>query len=182
MRKRLRPAHAEAELRELYRHPHDHRHWPDHVMRVEVTTAVARATAGMVLHSAADLSCGNGAVLEGTPAIERYFGDYAPGWPITGPIESTIDEIPDVDMFICCETLEHLDDPDLVLKKIRGKARMLILSTPIGEDNADNPEHYWGWDQDGVREMLVATGWHHMLTRVDLVMPTPYDYQIWALR
>lgn len=181
MRKRLRPAHTEAELRELYRHPHDHRQWEDHVQRVELTIAVARWFAGSVLPAAADLSCGSGAILEAIPAERRYFGDYAPGWPYCGPIESTIDQVPDVDLFVCSETLEHLDDPDLVLKKIRGRSRMLVISTPIGETGDSNPEHYWGWDRDGVADMLTATGWRPV-TYAELMLPTPYDYQIWACR
>ena len=156
-RRRLRAAHDAAELAKIYAEPHDHTQWEDHQVRVAVTAAFAAKVAGRV-QRAADLSCGDGAILAAVDAAERFFGDLAPGWPITGPVEQTIEQIPPVDAFVCCETIEHLDNPDVVVKAIRGRARGLVLSTPVGAWHDRNPEHYWAWDRGAVEDMLTDSG------------------------
>jgi hypothetical protein len=183
-RQRLRPAHDEQRLREIYATPHDHRRWDDHVLRVDETIALAKWMAGDGVRSAADLSCGNGAVLRAVPAEVRHFGDFAPGYDITGPIEKTIGNLPQVDLFICAETLEHLDDPDSVLLDIRQKARLLVLSTPVNAWDDTNPEHYWAWSREDVEEMLTAAGWRPgPFVAVDFrPLGLPYAFGIWGAR
>ena len=133
-------------------------------------------TAGGV-ESAADLSCGNGSVLAAMPAKRKFYGDFAKGWEFTGPIEKTIDEIPLVDLFICTETIEHLDDPDTVLKAIGAKSRMLLLSTPINAWDDGNLEHYWSWDREVVEEMLTGSGF--AVTAYRELRPS-YHWGIWS--
>jgi hypothetical protein len=154
---RLRPAHSPDELARIYARPHDHTQWSDHLLRVAVTAQFAHQLTGRVAR-VADLSCGDGAILKALDVGQRYLGDYASGHDYTGPIEATIEQIPDVDLFVCCETLEHLDDPDLVLKAIRAKARRLVVSTPVDAFDDTNPEHYWAWSRAAVEEMLSAAG------------------------
>lgn len=184
-RKRLRPAYSDVELQQLYRTPHDHRRWPDHHLRVNVTVQVARWMAGDGVGSAADLSCGNGTILEQVPARQKLAGDLAPGYALRGPIEKTLAELPhEVDLFICSETLEHLDDPDDVLAGIRGRARQMVLSTPVDAWDDTNPEHYWAWSREDVEEMLAAAGWReHIYTAVDFrPVGLPYCFGIWGVR
>jgi hypothetical protein len=186
MRKRLRPTPTKAELDRLYAQPHDHRQWDDHVYRVDVTSAIAHnmlPQGGTV----ADLSCGNALVarrLQESHNAHLILGDYAPGYQHTGPIEQTIREIGPVDLFICCETIEHLDDPDAVLAEIRQKTRRLVLSTPDGEVDDSNPEHVWGWDAEAVEKMLRSAGFvPDIHSTVDLRMAgCTYAFQIWACR
>jgi len=180
-RTRLRPRYSDADLARIYATPHDHTRWADHVIRVNVTTSLARWFADQTgCRSAADLSCGDGAILNALDLPTKVFGDYAPGYELTGPIERTIEQLSHVDLFICSETIEHLDDPDAVLRRINVKARFLVLSTPIGEADVGNPEHYWGWDVDDVREMLGSTGWEPYST-IELKLPHfTYDFQIHA--
>lgn len=185
-RKRLRPAYTEQELRDLYRTPHDHRRWPDHHLRVDVTVKVAQWMAGDGVGSAADLSCGNGAVLKEVPARRKFFGDYAygPDLEFHGPIEKTLTQLPqDVDLFVCSETLEHVDDPDAVLAQIRGRARRMVLSTPVEAWNDVNPEHYWAWSREDVEAMLTTAGWSpYVYTAVDFrPIGLPYCFGIWGL-
>src|SRR5678816_2138003 len=158
MRTRLRPAHSQADLEEIYQKPHDARgpaiYGDDHEIRVEATKLLIDDIGP--IESAADLSCGNAELLDYCKADRKFYGDFAPGYQFKGPIEVTINSIPDVDLFLCCETLEHLDDPDKVLRWIGLKARNLIISTPDDEvKNSDNIQHYWSWTQDDVEEMLV---------------------------
>ncbi|PZG53137.1 hypothetical protein C1I98_06155 [Spongiactinospora gelatinilytica] len=183
-RKRLRPAYSDAELKALYRTPHDHRRWRDHRLRVDVTVAVARWMAGDGVDAAADLSCGNGAILSAVPAGAKYFGDIAPGYRFQGPIEDTIMQIPQVDLFVCSETLEHVDAPMLVLGRIRDRARMLVLSTPVDAWDDDNPEHYWAWSREDIEEMLAAAGWTlHVYATADFrPQGLPYCFGIWGVR
>jgi 2-polyprenyl-3-methyl-5-hydroxy-6-metoxy-1,4-benzoquinol methylase len=181
-RKRLRDTMSPDELARTYSAPHNHKQWKDHLIRVDLTTQLARWLAGPV-RSAADLSCGDGATLKGVDAADRYFGDFAPGYPIYGPIEQTIDEIPKVDLFICTETLEHLHDPDRVLADIRKKTRLLVVSTPIDAWNDTNPEHYWAWSRAGVEGMMERAGFTvKVFVSLDL---TPlgrkyYNFGIWG--
>lgn len=182
MRVRLRPAYSLAELAELYAVPHQHDRWPDHRVRVAETTGLAREMG--VPPVVADLSCGDAvigrALMPSAPACRLILGDIAPGYELHGPIEQTLDQITHVGMFLCNETVEHLDDPDAVLARIRAKADTLVLSTPLGEATDRNPEHYWGWDETGVEEMLIAAGWKPELRRI--VTCPPACYQLWGCR
>lgn len=180
MRKRLRPAYSPEELRRLYSAPHDYRRWPDHHLRVNVTIQVAKYLG--VAARVADLSCGAGIIATSLGAHEVILGDFAPGYGIHGPLEETIDQIPKVDLFLCCETLEHLDDPDAALLKIREKAHALVLSTPEGETTDENPEHYWGWDSNGVKKMLREAGFTPAVHTVVGVPERKVAFQIWGCR
>jgi hypothetical protein len=156
-RARLRPAHSAQALAGIYATPHQHAKWADHKVRVAVTAQFAHALVGKVAKGA-DLSCGDGTILSSMDVGERFFGDFAPGYPLTGPVDDTIEQIPHVDLFVSTETIEHLDDPDQTLKLIRGKASTLILSTPVDAFQDTNPEHYWAWSRAGVETMLTDAG------------------------
>lgn len=180
---RLRPAHSPGRLAEMYAAPHDHRRWHDHHLRVDATIALAKWLIGDATHAVADLSCGNGAILRAIPATVRVFGDFAPGYEHTGPIEDTIRQIPGVDLFVCSETIEHLDDPDKVLKLIRQKTNALVLSTPVDAWDDGNEQHYWAWSREGVEEMLTAAGFKAAtFMALDFrPMGLPYCFGIWGV-
>lgn len=161
----------------MYARPHDHRQFPDHDARVNATVAVGLSLVGAGLASGADLSCGNGVILAALPVDVKLFGDLAPGYEFTGPIDDTLTQIPDVDLFVCCETVEHLDDPDTTIKTIGTKAGRLLLSTPVDAWGDGNPEHYWAWDREAVEEMLTAAGFKVSAYRE--VWPS-YKFGIWA--
>lgn len=183
MRARLRGPHDAATLADIYRTPHNHTRWSDHKVRVAVTIQLAHAMSGEVA-TAADLSCGDGAVLGTLRVGRRYLGDYAPGYELTGPIEETALQIPHVDLFVCTETLEHVDDPDLVLRTIRATTRDLVLSTPVDAWADDNPEHYWAWSRTDIEDMLHAAGFQvAMYNELDLRPGGgPYSFGIWGCR
>lgn len=160
---RLRPKHTEETLRSIYNTPHNHTNWHDHSLRVAATIALARFCEN--INSIADLSCGNASIVRSLADEDFYIeeqnmhlGDYASSYQYEGPIEQTISLIPKVDMFVCCETLEHLDNPQEVLYNIREKTNHLVLSTPVENWNDGNIEHYWSWDRPGVEELLNNAG------------------------
>jgi hypothetical protein len=183
-RRRLRPAYSPVELAKVYATPHQHTQWRDHRLRVDVTVQVALWFDEDV-RSVADLSCGDAAIanrVAKATGARTTLGVFAPGYRICGPIEDTIHRIGPVDLFICSETLEHLDQPEPVLAAIRGKTRYLVLSTPDGEDDDGNPEHYWGWDTAAVEAMLRGAGFTPELCNVLKLSDYDYDYQIWGCR
>jgi hypothetical protein len=178
VRKRLRQKYSDAELAGIYQAPHQHNRWEDHILRVKMTIALASYFTNV--KTVADLSAGDATIINAVQAETRYIGDFAPSYEFVGPIEKTIHEIPEVDLFICSETIEHLDNPDEVLAIIGKKAKHLILSTPDGETDHGNPEHYWGWDSEGVRQMLLAAGFIPRAFANFRVVDLGYMYQAWA--
>jgi hypothetical protein len=181
MRIRLREKYSDSELARIYAEPHNHSQWVDHKIRVQSSIGLLKS---YHFGSAADLSAGDASIINALDLKERHIGDYAPTYQYTGPIEATIHQIPKVDLFICSETLEHLDNPDSVLLDIRNKTKWLFVSTPMGEDTYENPEHYWGWDTEGIREMLKRAGFEIVLlsTLNFFGEDYKYNYQMWVAK
>src|SRR5690349_20066696 len=140
---RLRPRPTFAELAQMYPAPHDHRiYGRGHHERVEATIALAGKVLDLPnrqIGPVGDLSCGNGVIARTLQPFAplRHLGDFAGGeyqvgeQGYIGPLEQTIELMPEVEVYICSETLEHLDDPVSVLAQIRRKAVHLLLSTPL---------------------------------------------------
>jgi hypothetical protein len=168
-----------------YPAPHDHRlYGAGHDIRARQTVALAQwVHADLGGGAVADLSAGSGAIARAV-SPSAILGDYAPGHAICGPIESTLVGLGPVALFICTETLEHLEAPDLVLTMIRATALRLVCSLPetIGGLEDTNAEHVWAFDELGGEELLHQTGWqidaHVMLDPPD----GPYRYHLWACR
>jgi hypothetical protein len=173
----------------VYAEPYDHTRWSQHVERVAALVEMAKTIQPRPT-SVADLACGDGALAsqwarwasdQASHPVRVILGDLVPGWPICGPIEDTIGGIGEVELFVLSEAVEHLDDPELVMRRIARHARWMLLSTPIGEiEPAINPEHYWGWDIDGIRELLESTGWTPREVRT--LVPRDggvYTFQLW---
>ena len=183
MRQRLRDL---PDMDATYPHPHDHRiYGAGHDIRARQTIALAQwVMADMGGGTVADLSAGQGAIARAV-SPSAILGDYAPGHPISGPIEATIDELGPVDLFICTETLEHLNAPDLVLEKIRATSQRLVCSLPQMRVNGQidtNGEHVWQFDQADGERMLQLTGWQ-IDACVHVEPPDgPYNYLLWACR
>lgn len=187
MIRRLRPAPSPDEIARMYPAPHDHRIYGDgHHLRVEQSKQIAAWMKGKYrIRSVTDLSCGNGEIAKSLDlGWQTQLGDFAPGHEFTGPIENTLDQVASADLFICCETLEHLDDPGYVLCRVREVAYYLLLGTPVGivGDTDTNGEHLWQWDREGVEEMLKDAGWTpEVYASVDTrPFGEPYEYGLWG--
>jgi hypothetical protein len=173
IRQRVREQWSDEQLAEIYAGPHDHRVLsPGHDVRIEATVWI-----GKFLYwpdrpnSVGDLSCGNGYIANELKARKTYLGDFASGFEFCGPISQTIHEIPEIDLFICAETLEHLWEPDEALTLIRDKADKLVASVPLVNDPSEeqNGEHYWAFDREGAEQMFIENGW--TLTRLFAEVP-----------
>jgi len=182
MIKRLREKYTEEQLSQVYSTPHNSSRWEDHNIRVSRTIEFAKKNFPDV-SSGADLSAGDARIINALELKETYIGDYAAGYQFTGLIEKTILEIPNVDLFINSETLEHLDDPGHALSLIRKKTKGLILSTPVNKFDDNNPEHYWAWDYEGIESLLVEAGF--TIIDSDVVSLSEnfyYDFQLMAAK
>jgi hypothetical protein len=187
-RQRTRPAHSATRLGQLYAQPyHAQERGPDHIERVGWTAGlVAGVMRRHGLGSLADLSCGDGeiarTVAQLVPHTRLWLGDLvpAPGLDATGPIEDTMASVREVDLWLCAETLEHLDDPDAVLWAGRERARWLVCSTPLAAWGDPNPEHYWAWDEGDLHDMLTTAGWTPRTYATLQPEPGYYRFQLWA--
>lgn len=181
MRKRLRDL---PDLDATYPAPHDHRIYGEgHGHRVRATIELMQRA--LPVNSVADLSCGNAVIPRAAQAPVTVLGDYAPGYEYTGRLEDNLPLIPEVDLYVCSETLEHVEDPDLVLDLIAEKARALVLSTPIGAWGDTNGEHLWAWDRVGIEGSLEGSGFTvEAFTNVDAftLYNESYNYGIWIAR
>lgn len=191
MRKQLRPFWEDDQLGAIYPSAYDHTKWPDHIKRVSATIDITTMFAeGKLWHSAADLSCGDGAIIKGLYANGTIdfaiMGDYVSALHVhpryRGLIQDTLPalvaEYPPFDLYVLSETIEHLKDPDDTLQLITHAAKNMVLSTPINETNQDNKEHYWSWSVQDMDDMLRDAGWTDRL--VAILKGPWYDYQIWT--
>jgi len=161
-RQRVRPPMSDDELAELYHG----KNWGVFVQeeRDEATVELGKTLDRSEVHSIADLSCGGASI---TSRIAEYYGvepilgDFgdAYDYPIRGLLSETVPTIPVVDLYICTETIEHLNDPDADLRLIRDHCRYLLLTTPVWEEAyLVSIGHLWVWRSDDVEELLRASG------------------------
>ena len=170
---------------------YQHTVWPDHVERVAASVKFIRTwveEGGLIVDSIADLSCGDGTIPRELSLSLRagrlVLGDInrQEGLHIVGPLPDTLGSLtPGVDLYVCSETIEHMDDPDFLLQQLRMKSKYLFLSTPVSEPlHYGNAEHYWSWSVDDMSQMLVEADW----SPVDHVVFVPasdqtYTFQFW---
>lgn len=186
MRVRLRdprrPVDEAAYYSRIYPQGYRHDKWPDHVERVVASVGMIRKYVNGY-SSVADLSCGDGAILRALsqagmvnrlilgdlnrvpdPALalwrqgSRYLDVSA---LLPGPLPDTLEQMPEpVDLFVLSETLEHMADPDALLRRLTQVSTYLFMSTPVEEPREyGNLEHYWSWGTADIAEMLNDSGW-----------------------
>lgn len=188
---------------------YQHTRWSDHVERIAATAAFAAPWLDYYnITSLADPSAGDGALARAliatAPRIRSaYVGDLNPGpelfqgWdelpcklvrinadptpllPGLDALDRFRGEVP-VDLLVCSETLEHLDDPDAFLLRAKRSARSILVTTPENETATDNLEHYWGWDSEAVSAMLHEAGWRTVDHKIfQPLTADTYRFQMW---
>lgn len=172
--------------------------WPDHRLRTLVT---ASAIAWIEPQSVIDPACGDGSIVLAADklwGIERvWLSDLSepnilalvvrldgtrPEWSLSrAPIEQTMGIVGEYDVIVLTEILEHLEDPDAMLRLASTKARFVVASSPEmrpGQDDT-NPEHLWMFDREGYRGLLAGNGWR-TVQYTHLNFSSEYDFQIWV--
>lgn len=168
--------------------------WDTHIERLLVTGSMI---AWLKPETICDPACGDGSVLEAAyrqrPFVEAYLGDIsAPNierldvtFPVIRARATAIGDTfllaPHVDVVVLTEILEHLEDPDAILRLARSKGTTLVASSPLDPyPDPTNDEHLWDFDEAGYEEMIKDAGWtptsHIVLTWPRL----PYGFQIWT--
>jgi len=172
---KLRRFYSPSVTTALYETTYDSTRWPEHVERIGRTASIAQSLIGQHdLRSVADLSCGDGTL------VKQLF-DVPVTYLRDGNILDDLGLIESVDLFVCTETIEHLEAPWTVLERIAEKTRWLVLSTPLNEDPAiGNYEHYWSFTADDVASLLHQSNFHNTAL---FILEDPlwtYTYQVWT--
>ena len=172
--------------------------WSDHRLR---TLATGATIAWLQPETVMDPACGDASIVAAAFAVRRFRGAWladisVPNITNAGarldvevaaakvmPIEEAIAVYPDCDGIVLTEILEHLEDPDAVLRAAKSKATYLVASSPEmrpGQGDT-NPEHLWQFDAAGYRQMIERAGWlieQHTTLRFN----SEYDFGIWVAR
>lgn len=169
--------------------------WPDHQARALVTAALI---AWLKPTSVLDPACGDGSIVRIANDLHQIdlvtladisepnmdvIEEWAPEiWELgLGDIQTILgSNRPMADVVVLTEILEHLGDPDAILRLARQKATRLVASSPEMRPGQidSNPEHLWQFDGQGFEEMLVSAGWT-ALNKTHLTFRSEYDFQIW---
>lgn len=167
--------------------------WPIHKLRTLVTGGLI---AWMKPSTVCDPACGDASLLQAAhmlhPFQMAYLGDISrpnienlrvafPYRTNIADATDTLDSIPKVDLVVLTEFLEHVPDPDSILRLARSKAAMLVASSLLSEPaDSDNAEHLWAWDAEGYQAMLKNTGWK--IESVTILQLDGYIFQIYSAR
>ena len=194
MRKRLHPTDSPD-----YQVARSNSEWPEHVLRANITGAMI---ASLTPSSIIDPACGDGSVILAAhkiyPILRAVLSDVsAPNMLglqtcvdahltpyqtelATLSIEQILTRKVPYDVIVLTEILEHLPDPDTILRLARKRARSLVASSPEMRPGQEdwNPEHLWQFDGEGYEQMLVEAGWR-AIQKTHLTFRTTYNFQIW---
>lgn len=120
-----------------------------------------------------DLGCGDGGLLSlisRLPWVNAWGYDFQPsnaqGWlernvsALALDFVSEFDSIPDADVYVMTEVLEHLTDPHGMVKKIAARGAQIVASSPWTEHAGSHDAcHAWAWDQAGYKALLERAGY-----------------------
>ena len=183
--------------------------WPDHQARKLVTAALlawmrpeslldpACGDGSIVLESQELARCLTIALNDISPVnvtrvkseIDSRFPDPLYTWLISSQDAETslladYDKalgVTEFDVIVLTEILEHLEDPEFLLRLAATRGRRLLVSSPEMRPGQidSNPEHLWMYDGEGYEEMLNETGWKSV-QKTHLTFRSMYDFQIWV--
>ena len=174
----------------------DNTRWSDHVLRAHVTAGIIAA-----LHpvSVIDPACGDASIVRLadrlSPIARITLGDVSgknvenarlvlPGARVVrDDAVWLVRKSAKHDMIVLTEILEHLEDPDELLKEARQKADFLVASSPVmrSDQKDENPEHLWMFSAEGYEFMLKEADW--TVASWTVIYPgAEYDFGIWVCR
>jgi hypothetical protein len=176
--RKFRRFYTQDQLAEIYAHAYDSTRWPEHVERIKQTIAYGqRLIDTHSLKTCADFSAGDRSVTGGFHNLEQL--ETSDGHIL----EDLAGMSEPVDLFVCTETIEHLEAPWTVLEAIAEKTKWLILSTPLDEDpGIGNHEHYWSFDDVDINWLLAQSGFEDRRMVLIGGEGWTYTYQLWTAR
>lgn len=181
--KKLRRFMTPAEFAKNYATQFNHRSHYSHVERIEHTVKIAQELIDKEgIKRIADFSAGDRAVVNGLHGYEdAWLHDITDdGVDI---VERLRAETFTYDLFICTETIEHVEQPWTLLEEIAPRTRWLLLSTPLDEDPAKNNwEHYWTFEATDIDDLLTQSGFVGRLVEAHQPVGSPYTFQTWVAR
>jgi len=180
-------------------------HWRDHrwdanwIERPRLWTSATALALGAP-ETVCDPACGDASVVTAAHALSpikrAILGDISPdtvaklvpldpGFEVDRRVadaSKTLRSLDHVDAIVLTEFLEHIIDPDAVLRLARQKARWLVASSPITDGRDHTKQHYWAFDMEGYREMLEEAGWKPKAWFTANCEAHPYGlgFQVWA--
>ena len=146
-----------------------HLEQPDHKQRLFAAAGFVKEAISLGAKTAVDLGCGDGGLLQllkdsGIKAwgydLAQSNVDYAVN--VRGVdaryTDFNSDDIEYGDVAIMTEVLEHMVDPQQVLRDLPSK--YLVASSPYNESDANHYEfHLWAWDKDGYDNLMNLNGY-----------------------
>lgn len=148
---------------------------PEHRGRLDLARDLAiEAVTEHGCASIVDLGCGDGGLLallgEALSDTPMWGYDLAPAnvdaaWAkrlVNARCINVVNDPDNVvwgDLAIATEMLEHLLDPHGFVRRIAGRSRFLVASSPYVEtDESHYAFHTWAWDKEGYRELMEQAG------------------------
>ena len=178
--KKLRRFHNNEAQHSFYEHHFSHRSHESHISRVEHTIKIGQGLIDRVgIKTIADFSAGDRAIVMGLAGYEEaWLSDYSDdGVDI---LDRLREDTRTYDLFVCTETIEHVEQPWTLLEEIAKRTTWILLSTPLDEDPTENNwEHYWSFGADDVDDLLTQAGFDWSVVNVFKPATGPYTYQIW---
>lgn len=188
--------------------PFDHvAHWRDHrwdanwIERPRLWASASALALGSP-DSVADPACGDATVVmrahDLRPIQRAVLGDISPDTirslvPADLPFDAqiavgdafdTLRGMDPVDAIVLTEIIEHLEDPDALLRLAGERARWLVASSPIVPEGVEDhtAQHLWSFDMAGYREMLEDAGWRPKVWFLAGCDGHPYaaGFQVWG--
>lgn len=189
MRQRTNAKFTDSELAIVY-NGYDSSQWMNHRFRVDLSASIInRMIDEWPIESVADLAVGDGRIIGQLLEVHRVVYDIAEAnidnlsiecEKTVADIDTSSVEMPEVDLVILSEILEHIENPDQILKNVRSKTKYIFISTPLNEGIHVNPQHYWVWDDEGVGKMIEEAGFHKLAYLTFQFFPEQALYQIWV--
>jgi len=146
-----------------------HLEQPNHRPRMDLALQLALNARGDYY---VDLGCGDGGMLQmlKSTGVQAIGFDFQPsnvaGWVERGVeayavnfVEDWGIEVPDADVYMITEVLEHLADPHTMVHLIRERDAQIVASSPHDEHAGSHDEcHAWAWDVEGYAKMMTDAG------------------------
>jgi 2-polyprenyl-3-methyl-5-hydroxy-6-metoxy-1,4-benzoquinol methylase len=179
---------------EQYQVVRDNFIWNDHILRTYCTAA---AIAWLKPETVCDPACGDGSIVEAAHQLSwietAYLSDISKpniervklldvAGDLVADVGNALDMMVDADVIVLTEILEHVEDPDSLVREARVHGKYLVASSPLNETSSGNHEHIWGFSKQDYSDMLTGAGWTPIAYQELSPDPFYYTFQLWVCK